>query len=161
MNPGAKVMEKGSLKQAMHDDARACDLPIKAIADLLGVPSSLVYAYLDDEQPTQHMPLRHMPAFIAAVAPQRRTVTLLAAHGECVVYPLPKGQLTDRAAAKALREFGDVVEAHGAGLDGWTEDEITTFVREAEEAVAAIAAWIDEVRRSARPQPRLATAVRS
>ena len=159
MNPGAKVMDeqRASLKQCLRDDADACGIPKKALADRLGVPVSLLYAYLDEAQPTQHMPLRHLPAFIAAVAPERRTVTLLAAHGQCIVYPLPKGQVTDHAAAKALHEFGDVVEAHGAGLDGWTDEEIVRFVLEGEEAIAAIAAWITAVQMN-HQRPRLAVA---
>lgn len=146
-------MPHASFKAALHDTVFRSTLPAKALADIVGVSYSALAQFADDAAEA-HIPSRRLVTLVTA-ADNLAVLDYLEHLAGRVAYRLPTGShLT--ATGEAVREFGEWLTAHAAALEDGTIslDEFATVEREAHEAIAAIAAAIEQAK-SRVPKPDL------
>lgn len=111
-----RTTESYGWRDALHDTLYRSTLPIKAIAEELGVSVSYLRNACDAEQPDAHLSSRHLPALVR-VADNTAFLEYLAARAECVLIRVPAGSGAHiKALGQLARETGDVLSVMADAL---------------------------------------------
>jgi hypothetical protein len=121
-----------------------------AIAPEIGISARALRCAVQDDTDAQ-LPLRRVPALIQASPDPMPLLQFWCGLVGCLVVKVPRG-VDGRPMAEAVREFADLLDAHAHGIEdgGWSLDEVATLAREADEAIVAILAAVEQARRTAR-----------
>lgn len=142
---GANAMPHTSFKAALHDTVFRSTLPAKALADICGVSYSALAQFADDAADA-HLPTRRLVTLVTA-ADNLAVLDYLEHLAGRVAFKVPTGSHL-AATGEAVREFGEWLSAHAAALEDGTitADELAQVEHEAQEAIAAIAAAVEQAR---------------
>lgn len=124
-------------KQALHDTLRGNRLPIKAVADVLGVSHQAVCAW-GDTSVDSHIPSARIPALLAASDHPALLEYWAGLQGRAVI-ALPEPTVPDVCQLRALvGTFGELLETHAEGSkDGkWTAEESAALTKVATQLAA-------------------------
>lgn len=143
-------MAHQTLKSAIHETIFRSSLPAKALADRVGVSYTTLAEFADDARDT-NIPIRRLVALLSA-ADNLAALEFLAGLSHCVVFHVPQHSAA-ASTAEAVREFGEWLHSHAAAMDGaaLSVDAFARIETEGNQAIAAIAAAVDEARRRVSP----------
>ena len=144
-----------TFKSVAHDTIFRSSLPAKALADIIGVSYSALTKFAD-ESVDEQIPMRRFVALIR-VADNLAALDYLEHLAGRVAFKVPTGSHL-AATGEAVREFGEWLGVHAAALEDGTltAEELARIETQGHEAIAAIAAAIEQTRvRVARPAPAL------
>lgn len=151
----AKIGAKGphgSFKDALHESTHRSDLPLKAIADGLGVSRSFLTKCADETAP-ESLNSRHLPA-LATLTSNLAWLDYLEARAGRHAFTLPAaGAIASVETIATLKEFSEFLASVADGVaDGTVSaDDAERIQREGLQAIASIHTVIEAAKRQTAP----------
>jgi hypothetical protein len=146
---GPEKCSPRTLAETIHCVARHSDLPAREVAARIGVTYAWFVKVTEDSLPRAKAPSWLMHA-LAVHTGRTEHLERQARDAGLVVYRIPDADVAHGALmAATVKEFGELLQAFATrSANGIDDAEFVEVEREGQEAISAIAKWLDSMRPS-------------